>query len=223
MTPVGLVAVCDAPSTSLADVLADAPRLVAVAVEISEPGNAGTLIRIADAMGADAVVLAGNSVDPYNGKCLRASAGSIFSIPVVCEPDAGGAVSALRGAGLQVLATTVDGEVSLDDADLSRADGVAVRTRIPWPARRIGGIGGPPRADSDVAAARKASTWRRPRRSASTRAPKHTAPARTERRLCGFVRDTPHARTYPHSHPHSATAQRRQSDNRAVSDRRAIV
>jgi RNA methyltransferase, TrmH family len=119
VTPVGLVAVCELPSTNLADVLADQPRLVAVAAEISEPGNAGTLIRIADAMGADAVVLAGNSVDPYNGKCLRASAGSIFAVPVVTEADAGGAVSALRSAGLQVLATTIDGEVSLDDADLS--------------------------------------------------------------------------------------------------------
>ena len=119
VTPVGLVAVCDVPSTSLDDVLADEPRLVAVAAEISEPGNAGTLIRIADAMGADAVVLAGHGVDPYNGKCLRASAGSIFSIPVVSEPDAAQAVSSLSDVGLQVLATTADGEVSLDDAELS--------------------------------------------------------------------------------------------------------
>jgi TrmH family RNA methyltransferase len=118
VTPVGLVAVCSVPEIALADVIADDPRLVAVAVEISEPGNAGTLIRIADAMGADAVVLAGHSVDPYNGKCLRASAGSIFSIPVVTEPDAAQAVTALTDAGLQVLATTVDGEVSLDDAEL---------------------------------------------------------------------------------------------------------
>ena len=70
-------------------------------------------------MAADAVVLAGHSVDPYNGKCLRASAGSIFSIPVVSEADAGAAVSALKAAGLDVLATTVDGEVSLDDANLT--------------------------------------------------------------------------------------------------------
>lgn len=118
VTPVGLVAVCSVPETSLADVLADAPRLLAVAAEISEPGNAGTLIRIADAMGADAVVLAGHSVDPYNGKCLRASAGSIFSIPVVSEPDATTAVSSIAAAGLAVLATTVDGEVSLDSPDL---------------------------------------------------------------------------------------------------------
>jgi len=119
VTPVGLVAVCSVPETTLHDVLADSPKLVAVAVEISEPGNAGTLIRIADAMGADAVVLAGHSVDPYNGKCLRASAGSIFSIPVVSHDDAGAAVDALRGTGLQVLATTVDGELSLDEAGLS--------------------------------------------------------------------------------------------------------
>jgi TrmH family RNA methyltransferase len=120
VTPVGLVAVCSVPETTLDDVLGESPRLVTVAVEISEPGNAGTLIRIADAMGADAVVLAGHSVDPYNGKCLRASAGSIFSIPVVSVDDAGAAVGALLGAGLQVLATTVDGELSLDEADLSQ-------------------------------------------------------------------------------------------------------
>ena len=119
VTPVGLVAVCSAPQVALADVIAEHPQLVAVAVEISEPGNAGTLIRIADAMGADAVVLAGHSVDPYNGKCLRASAGSIFSIPVVAEADAIQAATVLGAAGLQVLASTVDGEISLDAADLS--------------------------------------------------------------------------------------------------------
>jgi TrmH family RNA methyltransferase len=119
VTPAGLVAVCEMPAIELADVLAGSPRLVAVAVEISEPGNAGTLIRIADAMGAAAVILGGHSVDPYNGKCLRASAGSIFSIPVVPVADAVAALTALRGAGLQVLATTVDGETRLDEVGLA--------------------------------------------------------------------------------------------------------
>ena len=119
VTPAGLVAVCEIPATGLEDVLAAAPRLVAVAVEISEPGNAGTVICIADAMGAAAVILGGHSVDPYNGKCLRASAGSIFSIPVVPVPDAVAALTALRGAGLQVLATTVDGETRLDEVGLA--------------------------------------------------------------------------------------------------------
>jgi RNA methyltransferase, TrmH family len=116
VTPIGLVAVCAVPETTLSDVLADSPRLLAVAVGVSEPGNAGTLIRISDAMGADAVVLAGHAVDPYNGKCLRASAGSIFAIPVVSASDVAAVVDELAGAGLQVLATTVDGEVDLDEA-----------------------------------------------------------------------------------------------------------
>ena len=63
VTPAGLVAVCDIPATRLEDVLAGSPRLIAVAVEISEPGNAGTIIRIADAMGAASVILAGHGVD----------------------------------------------------------------------------------------------------------------------------------------------------------------
>jgi TrmH family RNA methyltransferase len=116
VTPVGLVAVCEPPIVGLPDVLDAAPKLIAAAVEISEPGNAGTLIRIADAMGAAAVIFGGSSVDPYNGKCLRASAGSIFTIPVVVAPEAGALLDELRAAGLQLLAATVDGEVSLDEA-----------------------------------------------------------------------------------------------------------
>lgn len=119
VTPVGLVAVCSMPTPSLDDVLAASARLVAVAVETSEPGNAGTLIRLADAMGADAVVLAGHSVDPYNGKCLRASAGSIFALPVVEMTDTAALIRTLGAAGLRVLATTLDGALSLDAADLS--------------------------------------------------------------------------------------------------------
>ncbi len=119
VTPAGLVAVCELPGLGLDHVLADRPRLVAVGVEIGEPGNAGTLIRTADAMGAAAVIFGGHSVDPYNGKCLRASAGSVFSLPVVVAPDVGAAVAALQVAGLRVLATTVDGELSLDDVELA--------------------------------------------------------------------------------------------------------
>lgn len=116
VTPAGLVAVCELPQARLEDALADSPRLVAVAVEVNEPGNAGTLIRLADAMGAGAMILAGCSVDPYNGKCLRASAGSIFAVPVVAAPDVRATVAALHGAGLQVLATALDGETRLDEA-----------------------------------------------------------------------------------------------------------
>ena len=115
VTPSGLVAVCRLPAVGLDEALADQPALVVVAVDLSEPGNAGTLIRLADAMGAAAVVFAGHSVDPYNGKCLRSSAGSIFAVPVVVEPDTGAVLARLRSTGLQLLATTLDGELSLDD------------------------------------------------------------------------------------------------------------
>lgn len=115
VTPPGLVAVCRQPRTTLDEVLAGTPVLIVVAADVSDPGNAGTLIRLADAMGAAAVIFAGDAVDPYNGKCVRSSAGSILSVPVVCAPDTALVIDRLRAAGLQVLATTLDGEVTLDD------------------------------------------------------------------------------------------------------------
>jgi TrmH family RNA methyltransferase len=117
VTPAGLVAVCRLLDVPTATALAGAPTLVAVPVEIAEPGNAGTVIRVADAVGADAVLLAGDSVDPHNGKCVRASAGSVFHLPIARERSIDAALSALAGSGLQVLATAADGEVDLDDAE----------------------------------------------------------------------------------------------------------
>lgn len=117
VTPVGLVAECRSIAAQWSQVSADSPRFVVVAVDVSEPGNAGTLIRVADAMGADAVVLADNSVDPFNGKSLRASAGSVFNVPVVPAGDAAVVAENFTARGGAVLATTLDGELSLDDAD----------------------------------------------------------------------------------------------------------
>ena len=116
VTPAGLVAVCRLPDTSLDVILAADPALIVVAVDISDPGNAGTLIRLADAMGAAAVVFAGDAVDPFNGKSVRSSAGSILTVPVCSDADTSALVGRLRTAGLQILATTLTGELSLDDA-----------------------------------------------------------------------------------------------------------
>jgi TrmH family RNA methyltransferase len=113
--PQGLVAVCTRVDVPLAEALAKRPRLVAVAAEIRDPGNAGTVLRTADAAGAGAVVFAGDAVDPYNGKCVRASAGSLFHTDVVRDRDAAGVVAALRTAGVQVLAATGYGDDDLDD------------------------------------------------------------------------------------------------------------
>jgi TrmH family RNA methyltransferase len=117
--PQGLVAVCERIDVPLHEALAKKPWLVAVAAEIRDPGNAGTVLRTADAAGAGAVVFAGDSVDPYNGKCVRASAGSLFHVDVVRAPiDVAGD---LRASGLQVLATSGYGS---DDLDSLLDDGV---------------------------------------------------------------------------------------------------
>ncbi|PWR08454.1 RNA methyltransferase [Micromonospora acroterricola] len=124
VAPQGLVAVCRHLDVSLERALVGAPRLVAVLAEIRDPGNAGTVLRTADAAGAGAVVFAGDAVDPYNGKCVRASAGSLFHVDVVRAADPVEVVGALRAAGLTVLATTGHGDSDLDDlADSGRLAG----------------------------------------------------------------------------------------------------
>ncbi|RKN57177.1 RNA methyltransferase [Micromonospora costi] len=115
VAPQGLVAVCRHLDVPLDRALARGPRLVAVLAEIRDPGNAGTVLRTADAAGAGAVVFAGDAVDPYNGKCVRSSAGSLFHLDVVRAADPLDVVAALRAAGLAVLATTGYGEDDLDD------------------------------------------------------------------------------------------------------------
>jgi TrmH family RNA methyltransferase len=114
VTPQGLVAVCGFLDTALDDALARRPRLVAGLVEIRDPGNAGTVLRTADAAGAGAVIFAGDAVDPYNGKCVRASAGSLFHLDVVRHDDPLTLVDRLRSDGLRVLAAHGYGEADLD-------------------------------------------------------------------------------------------------------------
>ncbi len=111
----GVVAVADLLAARLADVVAAGPRLVAVLSRVRDPGNAGTVIRSADAAGADAVALTQASVDPHNPKTVRASAGSLFHVPVARGGEPAGVVGALREAGLTVLAADGAGQWDLDD------------------------------------------------------------------------------------------------------------
>jgi TrmH family RNA methyltransferase len=114
VTPQGIVAVCRFVDVPAAEALASPPRLAAVLYEINDPGNAGTVLRTADAAGATAVVFGEGSVDPYNGKCVRASAGSLFHPAVVRGGDLPAALAALRAAGVRVLAADGGGETDLD-------------------------------------------------------------------------------------------------------------
>ncbi len=91
------------------------PILAVVLANVRDPGNAGTVLRTADAAGAGGVIFAGSSVDPYNSKCVRASAGSLFHLPVVTGPPVADAVRALRERGLRVLAADGGAGTTLDD------------------------------------------------------------------------------------------------------------
>ena len=115
VTPQGLLAVCGFVDVPLADVARAKPALVALLANVRDPGNAGTVLRTADAAGAHAVVFADASVDPYNGKCVRASAGSLFHLPVVAGTRLEEAVVTLREAGLRIVAADGRAGRSLDD------------------------------------------------------------------------------------------------------------
>ncbi len=132
VAPQGLVAVCPVVDVPLAAALARAPRLVAVLAGIRDPGNAGTVLRTADAAGAGTVIFAGEAVDPYNGKCVRASAGSLFHVDVVRAGEPAGVVAALRAAGLRVLAADPYGATDLDDL----ADSGELAAPAAWLPRR---------------------------------------------------------------------------------------
>lgn len=119
-TPQGLLAVCRALPVAPEQALQQAV-LVVVLAGVADPGNAGTVIRVADAAGADAVLLAGRAVDPHNGKCVRASAGSVFHLTLAREPNPIRATAACRHAGLAVVAA--DGATGRD-LDVAADDGV---------------------------------------------------------------------------------------------------
>lgn len=138
VTPQGVVAVCQQFPTSVKDVFPDAaavvdvdadagpeargglPGIVAILEEVRDPGNAGTIIRAADAAGADAVVLTGRSVDPYNPKVVRSTTGSLFHVPVSVGVTLADAVSRARNLGYTILAADVSG----DDLPAVRAEGM---------------------------------------------------------------------------------------------------
>lgn len=116
----GVLAVLRVDAIGLDRLLADAPRLLACLVRVQDPGNAGTVIRAADAAGADGVVLTSASVDVHNPKVVRSTAGSLFHLPVATGADLPTVVDGARAAGVSVLATDGEGTTSLDDVDLAR-------------------------------------------------------------------------------------------------------
>ena len=120
VTPQGVIAVAQQFPVRMRDVLAASPRLIAICEQVRDPGNLGTIIRAADAAGADAVILTGRTVDPFHPKVVRATTGSLFHVPLALGGEAVDAVTAARAAGLRVLAADVKG----DDLLAARESGV---------------------------------------------------------------------------------------------------
>ena len=119
--PQGVVAVCRVPEPTLDDVLAGAPRLLVLLSNVRDPGNAGTVIRGADAAGADAVLVSDASVDVHAPKVVRSTAGSLFHLPVVTGLPVESTIERLRAAGIRVLAADGAGTTLLPDVDLGPA------------------------------------------------------------------------------------------------------
>lgn len=116
-----VVATTDLDVTSLLEqpVRAGARRLVLVCVDVRDPGNLGAVLRIAAAAGASGVIVCAGSVDPYNPKTVRASAGAIFQVPLVKASDPSTTLPEVREAGFRLLGTTAAGGMDYLEVDLS--------------------------------------------------------------------------------------------------------
>lgn len=114
-SPQGIIAVCDLLAASLDEVIRPGARMSVVLESAADPGNVGTIIRTADAAGADGVVLTGGSTDPFSGKVVRATAGSIFHLPIVESVDLPLLVNRVRESGMSLVVATGDGEHDLFD------------------------------------------------------------------------------------------------------------
>ncbi|MEW1955795.1 RNA methyltransferase [Terrabacter sp. NPDC080008] len=120
-SPQGIAAVCRVLDRPLEEVLADLPpdALVCVLTNVRDPGNAGTVIRGADAAGADAVIVSDASVDIYNTKVVRSTVGSLWHLPLSIGASVPEILGALRERGVRLLAADGAGATLLHDADLS--------------------------------------------------------------------------------------------------------
>lgn len=130
--PQGLLAVCPLITVELSQALsrvgASATSCLVILDRVNDPGNAGTIIRTADAMGASAVILTEGSVDPHNGKCVRATAGSLFHLPIAADQPLDQVREAVRAAGLALVTADARGSLA---AGTAQAQAV-LSTPVAW-------------------------------------------------------------------------------------------
>lgn len=125
-TPQPVMAVVDLPEHSEEGLLDHASGLIVVAHELQDPGNLGTIIRTAEAVGASGVAVTPSTVDAYNPKAIRATMGSILRLPVVRIADARAFLEKCRKAGFQTAAMVLNGERTLFEMDLTKPTAVVL-------------------------------------------------------------------------------------------------
>lgn len=123
--PEGLLGVAAQFGTSLDDLTVSSHPLILVAEAIEKPGNLGTMLRTADAVGADAVIVADPTTDPFNPNVVRASTGTLFTVPLAIAETLK-TIDWLKSRGVAIVATTPDADTELWDADLSAPVAVVV-------------------------------------------------------------------------------------------------
>ena len=128
VTPQGVAAVAVRVEVSVEQAIdaIGAGPLGLVLVDVADPGNAGTLVRAAEAAGAAAVLFCGGSVDPSNAKCVRASAGALFHVPIASGGEVGAVLQRLGDLGVRRVATVVRGGTPYDQVDLTGAVAVVL-------------------------------------------------------------------------------------------------
>jgi TrmH family RNA methyltransferase len=120
VTPQGVIAICKLPRENLSSILGqNDPKLIAILSNVRDPGNVGTVIRSADAAGADGVIISAESVDPWSPKAVRSSAGSLWHLPVIADVDLPGIVAEISARGFQILAADADGSIDLEELESS--------------------------------------------------------------------------------------------------------
>ena len=117
--PQGIIAVARPIDRALDDVLANSPKFVVILTNVRDPGNAGTVIRGADATGADAVIVSDSSVDIYNPKVVRSTVGSLWHLPICRGASIEEIFAACRRAGLTLHAADGVGQTLLPEVDLT--------------------------------------------------------------------------------------------------------
>ena len=121
ITPQGIIAICAIPTTQLDSIALNGSRRFIYLSEVQDPGNAGTILRSADAFGMDAVITSPGSVDMYSPKVVRSTAGSLWHIPVFESI----ALEELVGRGVRGFSLGASGSKSLNDY-VSTGDTVAI-------------------------------------------------------------------------------------------------